>query len=88
MVGNWNDIPPRPGKVQPTPHLECSDTEPGPARPFLKIGVARSWLFGAIRYRAIGSVAKLHIFGLQAYARVGYVKWVAGLVFGRDKAGK
>jgi hypothetical protein len=25
MVGNWNDFPPRPGKVQPTPHLECSD---------------------------------------------------------------
>lgn len=88
MVGNWNDIPPKPGKARPVASLECSDTEPGPARPFLKLGVSRAWLFGAIRYREIGSVATLHVFGWQAYAHVGSVKWVAGFVFGRDKAGE
>ena len=72
--------------------LECSDNFPGPARPFLKLeiieGYEKAWLFGAVRYTSVGSVATLDVFGFKAYVRVGHVKWLCGFEFGHDKAGE
>ena len=69
--------------------LECSDNYPGPAKPFIKFrpGVDLNFLFGAIRYRAVGSVATLNVFRWRPYVRVGSVKWLCGFEFGHDKAG-
>jgi hypothetical protein len=70
--------------------LECSDNFPGPPKPFFKFspGVDLNFLFGAIRYRAIGSVAMLNVFRWRPYARVGSVKCICGFKFGHDKAGE
>lgn len=70
--------------------LECSDNYPGPPRPFIKLsqGVDFKFLFGAVRYTKVGSVAALEILGFKTYVRVGRVKWVCGFEFGHDKAGE
>lgn len=51
-------------------------------------GYERVWLFGAVRYTKVGSVATLELLGFKTYVRVGYVKWLRGFEFGHDKAGE
>jgi hypothetical protein len=51
-------------------------------------GYERIWLFGAVRYAKVGSVATLELLGFKTYVRVGHVKWLCGFEFGHDKAGE
>lgn len=69
-------------------YVESSESEPWAARPFFKVGVGveREWLFGAVRYLSAGAISKVEVFGWAVYLRVGSVRKIAGVVFGRSKA--
>jgi hypothetical protein len=54
----------------------------------LSQGVDFKFLFGAVRYTKVGSVAALELLGFKTYVRVGHVKWLCGFEFGHDKAGE
>lgn len=47
----------------------------------------RAWLFGSIRYSTVGAVSLVELFGWASYKRVGTVKQIFGITFGRNKAG-
>jgi hypothetical protein len=45
--------------------------------------VFNTYMQGAIEYKAVGHVSMLTVFGVSVYKRVGDVKWLLGLVWGK-----
>ena len=45
--------------------------------------VFNTYMLGAIEYKAVGHVSILTVFGFSVYKRVGDVKWLLGLVWGK-----
>lgn len=48
----------------------------------------RALLFGAVRYSTSGAVSLVELFDWAVYKRVGTVRQIAGITFGRNKAGE
>ena len=48
--------------------------------------ISKTYLFGSVRYTAVGSIRITTFFGIPIFKAVGNVKWYCGMIVGSNSA--